>query len=140
MADLTITAANVVPGARARIESYISGEAVAIGQSAYIKASDGRAYKADANASAEAAGSVGRGIAVSTASAAGQQVDLQVSGVLAFGAILTNGEIYVASATAGGIAPEADLTTGWYVTLLGVATSTSNLELIPGGFYSGAVL
>ena len=141
MAALTITAANVVPGANARLVEGTAGEAVAIGQSTYQKASDSRWYKADSNASSEAAGSVDRGIAVSTAAAAGQPLKIQVSGTLAFGAILTNGEIYVVGATAAGdINPEGDLTTGWYVTLLGVATSTSNLLLIPGGFASGAVL
>ena len=138
MAALTITAANVVPGDLARFEEYTAGEAVSIGQSAYIKSSDGKAYKADANLSSAAAEAIG--IAVSTAAVAGQPVKIQVSGTLGFGAILTNGEIYVAGATAGDIAPEGDLTTGWYVTLLGVATSTSNLKLIPGAFRSGAVL
>jgi len=48
--------------------------------------------------------------------------------------VMTVGEVYVVSATAGGIAPVGDLTTGNYVTVLGVATTTSNLQL--GTIYS----
>jgi hypothetical protein len=48
---------------------------------------------------------------------------------LTFNAVLTAGTIYVQSATAGGIAPAADLASGHHVTILGVATSTTNLEM-----------
>lgn len=138
MAAITVTASAVIPGTTARLEDFIAGEAVTAGQPVYIKASDGKAYKADANASSEAAGA--KGIAVNSAPGAGQPLKVQTAGTLAFGAILTNGEIYCVGATAGDIVPEGDLTTGWYVTILGVATSTSNLEIIPGAFRSGAVL
>ena len=42
---------------------------------------------------------------------------------------MTAGAVYVVSANAGGIAPVADLGSGDYVTLLGIATSTTNLKL-----------
>jgi len=37
--------------------------------------------------------------------------------------------VYCVSTTAGGIAPVGDLTSGNYVTVLGVATTTSSLKL-----------
>jgi len=55
-------------------------------------------------------------------------------GNLTISAVMTVGEVYVVSATAGGIAPVGDLVTGNYVTVLGVATTTSNLQL--GTIYS----
>jgi hypothetical protein len=41
----------------------------------------------------------------------------------------TVGIIYCVSATAGGIAPSADLTTGDYVTILGVGATTNRLAV-----------
>lgn len=128
MADLTITVANVVPGTGATQQSGTAGEAITIGQCVYLKAADGKIYKAQADGTAGEAAAVG--IATTTAAAAGQPISYQTSGTLAFGAILTKGEIYLVSATAGGIAPEADIvTTGHYVSILGVASSTSNLSV-----------
>jgi hypothetical protein len=42
---------------------------------------------------------------------------------------MTAGKLYVVSATAGGIAPSADLTTGWRTSLLGIAISTTILDM-----------
>jgi hypothetical protein len=52
---------------------------------------------------------------------------VQTAGNINLGATLTVGQIYVLSATAGGIAPVADLATGHYPSILGVATTASNL-------------
>lgn len=126
MADLSITAANVGVRGRAAIEIVQVGEAVTQGQPAYFKDSDQKYYRTDANASAEAAEAVG--VFLSAASTDGFAL-LAKSGPINLGATLTAGETYVVSATAGGIAPIADATTGWYVTILGVASSSSQLEL-----------
>ena len=45
------------------------------------------------------------------------------------GVILAIGQVYIVGAAAGGIAPEADAAVGNFVTVLGVATTTSNLKL-----------
>ncbi len=65
------------------------------------------------------------------AALAGQPISYGTSGPLNFGAILLAGKWYVASATAGGIAPVADLTTGWYSTMLMYGYSTSIGLLMP---------
>ena len=127
MAELSITAANVVPQSNAIIDrTRIAGEAVTAGQPGYISTADGKAYKADSNASLATA--VVYGIFVS-GGAANQPVALQTGGDLAFGAILTANTGYVVGATAGSIAPIADVTTGWSLGFLGVAISTSVLRL-----------
>jgi hypothetical protein len=46
-----------------------------------------------------------------------------------YNSAFTVGQVYVASTNAGGIAPYADLGSGDYVTILGVATTATNLKL-----------
>lgn len=131
MTALSVTAANVAPQTGATIDrSYLAGETITQGQSVYISTSDGRAYKADANASAAA--STARGIAVSGASA-GQPIAIQTGGDINMGATLVANTAYVVGATAGDVAPIADLTTGWYGCLLGIAISASVLRMPPAG-------
>lgn len=126
-ADLTITAANVVPAATAIFDRQNAGATITAGQSLYSDATDSNKMKlADANASASTAAAIGISV---HAALAGQPISYITGGDLGLGAILTAGLIYVVSATAGAIAPAADLASGWYTTILGYATSTSNLRM-----------
>lgn len=126
MADLTITAADVQTTTSTRTWQGIAGATVTAGQPVYADAADSNKYKpADADASATAAAV---GVAVHGA-AAGQPLIVAQYGSLTLSAVMTAGEVYCVSTTAGGIAPVGDLTTGNYVTVLGVATTTSNLKL-----------
>ena len=124
MADVSITAANVVPGPNAVYRDGIAGATITAGQVCYVDASDGRVKLADANASATT--SIPAGIAVNGA-ASGQPVrlvveddDFTVGGTVAKG-------VYVLSANPGGIAPVSDITTGWFPVVVGVAISTSKM-------------
>ena len=133
MADLTITAANIVPNTSITGKTPVkvtgeAGETITAGQSVYLKSSDNKIWKADANLSADAAAAVGVSLHGATA---GQPITYQTSGALSFGAILTAGHWYVVSDTAGGIMPTADLSSGDYSTLLGYAYSTSVMILNP---------
>lgn len=130
MADITVTAANVGVKGPAQLEVVQVGEAVTQGQPLYKLASDQKYYKADANASAASAAA--KGIAMTAASTDGYAI-LARSGSINLGATLTVGETYFVSATAGGIAPAADVTTGWYPRQLGQAVSASELTLAPSG-------
>ena len=125
MADLTITAANVVPQAGSTIKSATAGVAIAAGQPIYINTTTNQAELADANAlaSAEVAG-----IAVNSA-AAGQPVSYVSNGPVALGSVLTTGAVYVLSSTAGGLAPVADLSSTEYTSILGVASSATVLAV-----------
>ena len=49
--------------------------------------------------------------------------------IILVGTTMAVGAVYVQSATAGKIAPEADLGSGEYVTSLGIASSTTEIKL-----------
>jgi hypothetical protein len=127
MTDLSITAANVVAGANAVKRSVTAGEAVTQGQPVAHDPTTQKWVKADCNSATEALRKAG-GIALNAASL-NQPLVVHTWGDITIGATLTAGSRYYLSATAGGIMPEADLTTGDYVCLLGLAKSTSVLAV-----------
>lgn len=133
MADLTITASSVLASASAIVRSGTAGATITAGQPIYIDTADMNKLKlADANASAATA--VVAGIALHGASA-GQPLKYVVEDAsFTPGATLTVGQVYVLSATAGGIAPVADLTTGDRPAVLMVAetSSTAKMKIIAG--------
>lgn len=136
MADLTITAANVVPGAGARITNGTAGATITAGQVVYLDPADNRFKLADCdNASATIRAAFG--IATHGA-AAGQPLAVQTAGELAMGAILLAGVAYYLSPNAGGIAPVADIASGDNTVIVGMAKSTSVLTV--GIVASGAAL
>lgn len=124
MADVTVTAANVKPTSTAIVQNVTYGESVTQGQPVYL--SSGKYYKADANASATAAAAVGIAL---TPGGTDEFGIIATGGTIDVGGTLAVGRVYVVSATAGGIAPSADLSTGHYVTTLGVATASNRLLL-----------
>ena len=128
MADLTITAASVVPVAStAQIERrYLAGATITAGQAVYLDTADNLLKLADANASAATA--VLLGVALHGASA-GQPLAVITGGDYNPGATVAVGTVYRLSGTAGGIAPNADGVTGWYTSLIGVATTASNIRV-----------
>lgn len=127
MADLTITPANTISGSGAVTEQGIAGAAVTAGQVVYHDAADGLLKLADCN-SATAAVRSPRGIALHAASI-GQPLLIQRSGPITLGATLAAGVAYYLSGTAGGVRPVADNTTGDYPVILGIATSTTVLNM-----------
>lgn len=54
---------------------------------------------------------------------------VQKDDALAIGTTVGIGDVYVASDTPGGIAPVADAASGWFVVIVGVATSTTELKV-----------
>lgn len=126
-ADLSITATNVIPSSAAVIQTGTAGEALTAGQLVYKKASDRKFYKADCDSATTEVRDV-YGMAV-TSSATGAPVSIVLEDpALAIAASgLTNGTIYLLSATAGGLAPAADATTGWYPTVVAIAKSGTTI-------------
>lgn len=123
MAALTITAGSVVPGTGATIENSTAGATITAGQLVYLDTTTSTMKLADANGAA-ALRSV-YGIALNGASS-GQPVSVLTKGNITIGATVVTGTIYVSGATSpGDINPAADLTTGWYTSVIGVATSTT---------------
>jgi hypothetical protein len=126
MADYSVTAASVVKTANTAISEGIAGGTITAGMAVYIDTADSSKLKAcDADVSAT---SVAAGIALHGA-ANGQPLKYATSGNLTFNTAFTTGDVVCVSTTAGGIAPYADLASGDFVTVLGIATSTSNLRL-----------
>jgi len=127
MADLVITAASVVATSGSReIEHGRAGATITAGQVVY-KASNGKYALAD-NDSATAAAKTPRGIALHGASD-DQPLAVLTGGEITIGATLTAGMDYYLSSTAGGICPRADLASGDYVVLIGMAKSTTVLAV-----------
>lgn len=130
MADLTITAANVV-NVSCRVAHGTFGATVTAGQAVYIDTADGNSLKpADTN-SGTAAARTFAGIALNGGGDGQAAAYATGDGLIDMGATLTVGEVYVLSANAGGIAPVGDLATGHYTCVLGVATAANRLKLMP---------
>lgn len=136
MADLSITAANVIAAAAAETENGNLGAAATAGQVLYKAAADGLWYLADNN-SATAAVRQATGIALN-GGGIGQPVRVLRSGPVTIGATMTAGVTYYLSDTPGGICPIADVGTGEYSCIIGIATSTTVLDV--RFQYSGAAL
>lgn len=127
MSDLSQTAANVGIGSlSARVQPVAVGENVTQGQPGYVSATDNLYYQTDANLSVAAAKALG--IFLTPASTGGFAL-LALSGPVNLGATLSVGQTYAVSRAKGAVCPITDLTTGDYVTILGVASSTSLLTL-----------
>lgn len=132
MADVLVTAANVarISGSGVGIDTQIDqgylGTTVTAGQVVY-KDSNGVYQLADANLSAAAAAATGIAL---NGGASGQPVAVAYAGTLTPGFTATVGTIYVLSGTAGGIAPAADLVTGWRTTIIGVGLTSSTISLV----------
>lgn len=143
-ADLSITASAVVPSANAQINEATAGATITAGQLIYLDSSDldtksrPKAKLADCNSATAAVRSVA-GIAINGASA-GQRVSyVYHDPALAIAASgLTANTILVLSATAGGIAPAADVTTGWYLSVIAVVKSGTTIYFSAPGLPSGA--
>lgn len=127
MADLTITAASVLAGSGARRVIGTAGASVTAGQVVYLDSATAT-YKLADNNSATAEVRAPAGIALHAA-ASGQPLAVHTSGPITIGAALTAGVAYYLSDTPGGICPVADLASGEYPTILGIATSTTVLNV-----------
>lgn len=127
MADISITAANVVPSSAATTERGTAGETITAGKAVYKSSTTKKWMLADNN-SATAEAKVADGIAL-TGSSNNQPIVVLTAGDVTIGATLTAGTAYYLSDTAGGICPLADLASGESVCLLGLAKSTTVLTV-----------
>lgn len=117
MADLSpVSAAVHLLSGRAR--EGASGEAINAGQALAYDESDGKWYLADNNSATSARKAI-HGISLTTVASAGRPIKIQTQGTIYLGCVVTVGGIYVVSATAGAICPEADLAVGNDVLIIG---------------------
>jgi hypothetical protein len=127
MSDLSVTAASVLKGSNATIEHGISGETIAQGKQLYKSSSTGKWMLADSN-SATVEARTPTATALCGASL-DQPITVQKRGDITIGATLVANTAYYMSDTPGGICPLADVGTGEYMTLIGIAKSTTVLTL-----------
>jgi hypothetical protein len=126
MADISITAANVVSGSDAVRESGTAGATITAGQLVYLDTSDMKFKLADSNGAA--ALRVPNGIALNGASN-GQPLSVQKGGDITIGGTMTAGIPYFLSDTPGGICPLPDIGAGEFSCIVGIAKSTSVLAV-----------
>lgn len=136
-ADITITAANVVPSANAKIKRGVAGVALTAGQLVYLESSSNTLKLADSNSATEEVRKVA-GYTINSAPVGGPVHYVYQDPALVLGGTTAKGTIYILSATAGGIAPAADLTTGWYPHVLAVGVSTTVVAFDAGGVRGSA--
>jgi hypothetical protein len=127
MADLVITAASVVPGTGAKTRAGTAGATITAGQVVYRSTTTLKFGLADNN-SVTAAIRSPVGVALHGASD-GQPLTILTEGDLTLNAVLTAGVVYYLSDTPGGICPVADLAAGEYPTIIGIAESTTVLNV-----------
>lgn len=105
------------------------GEAVTQGQVGYQDGTNKKYYKADSNGAA-ATNAAATVVFITAASTDGFALVLKAGGKLKANAVFTKGQVYCVGSTAGAIVPISDLTTGDYVTIVGVADSTTTIPLM----------
>lgn len=126
MSDLAPTAANVVAQSGSVVEYGVAGATITAGKLLYQDPADNKLKLVDSD-DASAVKRAVYGMALNSGDA-NQPMAVLKRGPVAMGAILTVGQIYVASDTAGGIMPAADLEAGDYVSTVGIAISASVLN------------
>lgn len=130
MADVTITAANVIEVSGVKRGIYIAGEAITAGAvfSVKLDGSIKKAYLAVNNANDNAKA---EGIALCNA-AAGQPFVGAKDGIIYLGeGAVTSAAAYFVSNTAGKLCPSGDIgTTGEYITLMGMALPGGNFLIV----------
>ncbi len=132
MPELTITASQVIAANANTAKAYgTAGTAITAGQAVYLD-SNNFIQPARANNQVQAQGLVG--IALDSAAGSAQPLAYAVSGdvTLGAGSVMVAGSVYVVSTgVAGGIVSANDPVAGTatFISILGVATTTSNLRL-----------
>jgi hypothetical protein len=126
VADLSITAANVIPQSNANIIPGTAGATITAGNTVYYDSGSGT-YKL-ALCSAVAASATLIGIAMNGASS-GQPVDVMISGDVAIGATVIEGTGYYLSGNAGMISTTAITTSTFYPSFVGMAINTTTIRL-----------
>lgn len=120
-----ITAVRPTANTGTRIVLY--GATISPGHPLYVDSADSEHKLADANASAITAAA--KFIAMTPGVDTGYGVVAVSGSIILVGTTMVVGETYYVGPTAGEIIPGSDLTTGYYVTRLGTATTATQLDL-----------
>lgn len=133
MADLSVTAANVLASTSAAgVATGTAGATITAGQAVYLDSATGT-LKLAVKTSLAAAAAVGIAL---NGGASGQPIKyVYQDDDFTPGATLVTGTSYAVGATAGNLAPVADLASGNYATFMMIAKSTTKaiLRVLPTG-------
>lgn len=137
MADIVVTAATVLAGAGAVVDTtHLSATAISAGQVVFLNSSSQWAL-ANASTALGAAAKGAIGIALNSALAAGAYVAVQTGGVISMttvAALIPRSPVVASGAVAGNLAPVADLVTNigtWFPVLVGIPLTATTLQLQP---------
>lgn len=127
-ADYTVTVNSVLPSSQAVIRRKIAGATITTGKSLAVKA-DGTLDLYDANGAAPL--NVFKGIALNSAVTGQPVIYVESDPEFTPGFTVAANAIVIGSATAGGLAPAADLATGHYLTIVGLGIGSNKIDLNP---------
>ena len=130
MADIIITATNVVATGANTIADCTAGGALLAGEVVYLESASNTVKLADCNSGTAEARSV-YGIALNGAAVNQPVKVLRGGSTLTLGGTLTPGVAYYLSPNPGKVCPVADIVTGCYPTVLGIATSATAFKFAP---------
>jgi len=123
MADIIVTATSVLPGTGTLIQGTL-GATVTAGQIVYLNSTTYSLALSDTAAHAAWSGVALNG------GASGQPVQIQTTGTYTAGGTVSIGKIYVVSATAGGVRPVDDIAGGEFISVFGIGTSATVIQMI----------
>jgi len=128
MADLTITPANVVAAAGATTRTVTAGETITAGQAVYLESDDSLYWLASNDVDDEEVAVAGISL---HGALAGQPLTIITGGNLGLGTGtgLTVGMLIFCSATAGGLAPFADIVSTNRMCMIGFCPAANTLTV-----------
>jgi len=127
MADLSVTAASVISGSGSTKVLGTAGATITAGKTVYHDTADDKYKLADCDSTTAALRSPA-GIALNGASD-GQPLVVHTDGPITIGATLVPGIAYYLSPNPGGICAVADVLSGDHTIILGMATSSTVLDV-----------
>jgi hypothetical protein len=127
MAEISITPADVLKTSTTSISEGVAGATITAGMAVYIDtAAAGVLKPCDADS---VASTVCAGLALHGAST-GQPLKYATGGDITLSSVMTVGRIYLVSqATAGSLCVDADILQGDFVSIVGVASTATNLKI-----------
>lgn len=133
MVDLVVTAVDValITGNSEKV-SY--GATITQGQSVYLDTTTSTWKLAQADGTAAEAGSAGYGMALSSGASGQEGLVMRAGTTFDPGATPAVAEIYVISATAGGVAPVGDLVSTDKLTIIGYGNTAGNIVFLQSGY------
>lgn len=129
--DVAVTAANVRPKKGTQLRRVVYGATITAGQWLYKDTTDSDKYKpAQSDGTLLESGGSSEIVWALTGGADLEDADVAINGKVIVGGALGVGRVYILSDTVGLMTLPDDMVSNWYTSIVGVASSTTELELI----------